>query len=466
MQDVPSTELRARGSTELRGTTSDELKPGKLPRTLGLWSSVALVVGITIGSGIFRSPAGIAQKVPDPQLMLLLWITGGAITLCGALSLGELAAALPETGGLYAYLREGWGHLAAFLFGWSELVLIRANALGGIAVVFGEYLLRSLGVDPIENYVLARSLSALAIAFAAIVNIRGANIGALIVGIATWAKFLALAVLAMSAFLIGSNHGATLSHLTTGTGAPIAIGSMGLALVSILWAYDGWADLSFASGEVKDPQRNLPKAIIIGTIAIIVIYLMTNVAYLYVNPIEKVAQSRLVAADTMLALFGRAGVILVSMFVMISSFSSLNGSMLASPRVFFAMADDGLFFQTIAKVHPRYKTPYVAIILAAVLGMALVLSRSFESLTDTFVLAIWPFYALSVAAIYRLRRLRPDLPRPYRAIGYPVVPAIFVVAVIAFVINSLVHDPIPTAATFALILAGAPIYHFFFSRAH
>ena len=241
---------------------------------------------------------------------------------------------------------------------------------------------------------------------------------------------------------------------------------MGLALVSILWAYDGWADLSFASGEVKDPQRNLPKAIILGTIAIIVIYLMTNVAYLYVNPIEKVAQSRLVAADTMFALFGRAGVILVSMFVMISSFSSLNGSMLASPRVFFAMADDGLFFQTIAKVHPRYKTPYVAIILAAVLGMALVLSRSFESLTDTFVLAIWPFYALGVAAIYRLRRLRPDLPRPYRAIGYPVVPAIFVVAVIAFVINSLVNDPIPTAATFALILAGAPIYHFFFSRAH
>jgi amino acid transporter len=436
-----------------------------LPRTLGLWSSVALVVGITIGSGIFRSPAGIAQKVPDPRLMLLLWVVGGAITLCGALSLGELAAALPETGGLYAYLREGWGRMAGFLFGWSELVLIRANALGGIAVVFGEYLLRSFGVDPVEHYIFARSLSAAAIAFAAVVNIRGADLGALIVGIATWAKFLALAVLALSAFLIGGSHGATTANLTTPTGAPVAIGSMGLALVSILWAYDGWADLSFASGEVKDPQRNLPKAIILGTIAIIVIYLMTNVAYLYVNPIEKVAQSRLVAADTMLALFGRAGVILVSMFVMISSFSSLNGSMLASPRVFFAMADDGLFFQTIASVHPRYKTPYVAILLAAVLGMALVLSRSFESLTDTFVLAIWPFYALGVAAIYRLRRLRPDLPRPYLAIGYPIVPAIFVIAVIAFVINSLVHDPLPTGITFALIFAGVPVYQFFFARA-
>src|SRR5215468_4678267 len=170
---------------------------GKLPRTLGLWSSVALVVGITIGSGIFRSPAGIAQKVPDPRLMLLLWVAGGAITLCGALSLGELAAALPETGGLYAYLREGWGRLPAFLFGWAELVLIRANALGGIAVVFGEYLLRSLGIDPVEHYVVARSLSAGAIAFAAAVNIRGASLGALIVSVATWAKFLALAVLAL-----------------------------------------------------------------------------------------------------------------------------------------------------------------------------------------------------------------------------------------------------------------------------
>src|SRR6476620_591342 len=444
-----------------RPTTSSS---ERLPRTLGLWSSVAIVVGITIGSGIFRSPAGIAQKVPDPTVMLLLWLLGGAVTLCGALSLGELAAALPETGGLYAYLREGWGRLPAFLFGWSELVLIRANALGGIAVVFGEYLLRSIGVDPVEHWIGARCLSAGAIAFAAAANIRGANIGAFIVGIATWAKFAALVVLAFSAFLLGGSHGATASNLTTGSGGPLAIGSMGLAVVSILWAYDGWADLSFASGEVKNPRRNLPLAIILGTVAIIIIYLMTNTAYLYVNPIGTVAQSRLVAADTMLALFGRTGVVLVSMFVMISSFSSLNGSMLASPRVFFAMADDGLFFERIARVHPRYQTPYVAILLAGLLGMALVLSRSFEALTDTFVLAIWPFYALGIAAIYRLRRSRPDMVRPYKAIGYPVVPAIFIISVGAFVVNSLVNDPLPTTITFALILAGLPVYYFAFAR--
>jgi amino acid transporter len=441
-----------------------ESLPERLPRTLGLWSGVALVVGITIGSGIFRSPAGIAQRVPSPPLMLGLWLLGGAITLCGALSVAELAAALPETGGFYAYLREGWGRLAAFLFGWSELVLIRASALGGIAVVFGEYLLRSFGIDPIEHTVASRALSAGAIAFAAAVNIRGATVGALIVGVATWMKFSALALLVFASFLLGSSHGATTSHLIASTGAPVALSAMGLALVSILWAYDGWGDLSFASGEVTNPQRNLPRAIIVGTLAIIVIYLLTNVAYLYVSPIDVVSRSPLVAAETMATLFGRAGVALVSIFVMISSFSSLNGSMLASPRVFFAMADDGLLFPVIAKVHPKYRTPYVAILLAALLGMALVMSRSFERLTDTFVLAIWPFYALGVAAIYPLRRRRPELARPYRAIGYPIVPALFIFSVVAFVVNSLVNDTTNSVITFIVILAGVPVYLLAFAR--
>jgi amino acid transporter len=437
---------------------------GRLPRTLGLWSSVALVVGITIGSGIFRSPAGIARQAPNPLAMIGLWVVGGAITLCGALSLAEIAAALPETGGIYAYLREAWGRRAAFLFGWSELVLIRASALGGIAVVFGEYLLRSFGIDPSSHVLVARGLSAAAIVFAAAVNVRGATLGALIVGVATWAKFGALALLVLASFALGASHGASAAHFTAPSAGPLAVGSIGLALVSVLWAYDGWADLSFASGEVKDPARNLPRAIILGTLALIAIYVLTNLAYLYVLPIEAVARSPLVAADTMMALFGRAGVVLVSVFVMISSFSSLNGSMLASPRVFFAMADDGLLFKAIAKVHPRYQTPYVAIILAAILGVALVMSRSFERLTDTFVLAIWPFYALGVAAIYRLRASRPDLPRPYRAIGYPVVPAIFIASVAAFVINSLINDTTNSVITFAVIFAGLPIYELAFAR--
>jgi amino acid transporter len=273
------------------------------------------------------------------------------------------------------------------------------------------------------------------------------------------AKFAALGVLVVTSFVLGGGHGATVANLTRPAATPIGMGALGLALVSVLWAYDGFGDLSFAGGEVKNPQKNLPRAIIIGTLALVAIYVLTNVAYLYVSPIETVQRSPLVAADTMLAIFGEVGVVLVSVFVMISSFSSLNGSMLASPRIFFAMADDGLFFERIARIHPRYRTPYVAILLAAVLGMALVLSRSFEALTETFVVAIWPFYALSVAAIYRLRRLRGNLKRPYSVVGYPIVPAVFIVAVAGFVANELVEKPIPTIITFALILAGIPVYH-------
>jgi amino acid transporter len=435
---------------------------GRLPRTLGLWSSVGLVVGITIGSGIFRTPAGIARLLPDPRAMLAVWVLGGLITLCGALSFAGLATMLPETGGFYAYLREGWGRPIGFLFGWSELVLIRANALGGMSIVFGEYGLRTFGIDPAAHPLAARTLAAGAIVCAATANILGANIGAAIVGWSTGAKFSALALLVGCSFALGGIHGASIDHFHTPAGSAIGAGSIGLALVSILWAYDGFGDVSFAGGEVKDPHRNLPRAIVFGTLAIIGLYLLTNIAYLYMLPVAAIGRSPLVAADVMQALFGRAGVVLVSLFVMISSFSSLNGSMLAAPRVFFAMASDGLFFKTLARVHPRFETPYVAILLSALLGMALVMSRSFEALTNTFVLAIWPFYALSVAAIFRLRRRRPDL-GPHRVAGYPIVPAVFIAAVVWFVVNALVTDSSSTAATFALILAGLPVYAIFFS---
>ena len=436
----------------------------RLPRTLGLWSGIALVIGITIGSGIFRSPAGIARLVPSPTLMLGLWVLGGVITLCGALSIAELAAALPESGGFYAYLREGWGRPTAFLFGWAELVVIRASALGGISIVFGEYFLRSFDIDPVMHANAARALAAGAIAFAATANMAGARVGATIVSVSTVVKFTALGAIVIASLLLGGRHGGTFAHLTPAIGATITAGNLGLALVSVLWAYDGFGDLSLVGGEVTDPQRNLPRAIIGGTLAIIGIYILANLAYLYMMPVDAIGRSPLVAADTMMAIFGRTGVAVVSSFVMISSFSSLNGIMLAAPRIFFAMADDGLLFGAMARVHPRFKTPHLAILLAAFLGMMLVFSRTFEAITNTFVLAIWPFYALSVAAIFRLRRLRPDSSRPFNVPGYPIVPALFILAVTWFVLNALVNEPVPTMATFALILAGIPVYLVCFSK--
>jgi amino acid transporter len=229
-----------------------------------------------------------------------------------------------------------------------------------------------------------------------------------------------------------------------------------------MWAYDGFADLTFASGEVKDPQRNLPRAIIVGTLMIIGIYLAANTAYLYINPIQVMQTSPLVAADTMVALFGQIGVAVISVVVMISTFGSLMGSMVASPRIFFAMADDRLFFKPIAAVHPRFRTPWVAITLAAALGVGMVMTQTFEQLTDTFVLAMWPFYGLSVAAIYRLRRRQPHLNRPYKVIGYPLVPAVFIAASLYLVINALVTDPKWTSITFAVVLAGLPVYWLMF----
>jgi amino acid transporter len=429
-----------------------------LVRRLGLWSSIGIVIGITIGGGIFRTPAVIATRVPDPMLMLAVWVIGGLIVLCGALAFAELAASMPETGGMYVYLREGWGRPYAFLYGWSQVVLIRAAALGGISSVFGEYFLRVFGFDPAAHPAWADYLAASAIAVTALINVLGVQIGAVVVGLSTITKFGALAALVMLSLLLGGGSGASWSNLAA-TSASVQPGLFGLALISVMWAYDGFADLSFASGEVKDPQRNLPRAIISGTLAIIVIYLAANVAYLYMNPIEKVQASRLVAADTMSSMFGQAGAAFISVVVMISTFGSLMGSMLASPRIFFAMADDRLFFKPIAAVHPTFKTPYVAILLACGLGIAMVMTQTFEQLTDTFVLAMWPFYGLSVAAIYRLRRSQPQLHRPYKVIGYPLIPAVFVAASFYLVINALITDPLWTSVVFGVVLAGLPVYY-------
>ena len=435
----------------------------KLERRLGLWGSIGLVIGITIGGGIFRTPAGIAARVPDPIFMMGVWVLGGLIVLCGALAFAELSSAMPETGGMYVYLREGWGRPYAFLYGWAQLVLIRAAALGGISSVFGEYFLRVIGIDPRLHPGWADYLAAGAIIIASITNIVGVQLGALFAGISTVAKFGALALLVLLSFALGGSVGGSLENLA-GNGAPIDWAVFGLALISVMWAYDGFADLTFASGEVKDPQRNLPRAIIVGTVLIIAIYLSANAAYLYINPIGVMAKSPLISADTMGALVGQAGVSFVSVIVMISTFGSLMGSMLASPRIFFAMADDKMLYEPIARVHPRWKTPYVAIGLACILGVAMVMTQTFEQLTDTFVLAMWPFYALSVAAIYTLRQSQPQLHRPYKVIGYPVVPAVFIAAAIYLVVNALIADPKWTSITFGVVLLGLPVYYVWFAK--
>jgi amino acid transporter len=436
-------------------------RDARLLRRLGFWPAVGVVIGVTIGSGIFRTPATIATRVPDPLLMLAVWVLGGVISLCGALSVAELAASLPQTGGWYVYVRESWGRLAGFLFGWSELVLIRASASGAVATVFAEYLLRSLGWST-PGARETHYVAALAVFAAGVINIRGVRLGALLTGISTIGKCGALAVLVATSFLLGGGAGGSVAHFEQS--ARVDAGLFGLALISVLWAYDGFADVSFNAGEVTEPQRTLPRAIVSGTIAIVCIYLLANAAYLYLHPIDRVARSPLIAADTMGAIFGGLGVAAVSVVVTISTMGGLVATLLGPPRVFFAMADDGLFFRPVARVHPRYRTPHVAIGIAMLLGMSFVLTQTFEQLADTFVLAIWPFYGLAIAGIYRLRAKRPQLPRPYRVPGYPIVPAIFLVGVGYLVANALITDPIWTGVTLAIVLAGVPVYYAVFAH--
>jgi len=453
---------------EDKGTAPDQWGE-RLPRSLGLMSAIAVLVGSTIGSGIFRTPAGIAQKVPDPTLMLGVWVLGGMLALAGALTFAELAGMFPRSGGVFVYLRESFGKLPAFLFGWTELVVIRASALGAISTVFAEYLLRSLGYDPrVAPYDGAvHWIAAIAIILTAILNYTGVKWSSILLNLTTFAKYGALVALVLLAFLIGDGSAA---HFTQADGA-VQTGLFGLALVSVLWAYDGWADVSFVGGEVKDPEKNLPRALVLGTASVVAIYLLANLAYLWLMPIAEVRASPLVAADAALKIFGPWAVGLVAVVVMVSTFGTLLGSMMTGPRIIYAMADDGLFFRGIAQVHPKFKTPARSIALIAVLAAIFVMIRGFEDLADTFVLAIWPFYALAAVGVMVLRRRRPATPRPVRVMLYPLPPLLFVVSAVLILGNSLlpaednplVHlgplaVPRNPALAFGVILAGLPAW--------
>lgn len=422
---------------------------------------MAVVVGSTIGSGIFRSPAGIADRIPGPLPLLLIWILGGLFALCGALALSELASTIPRTGGFYAFLREGWGRLPAFLFGWGQLTIVRAASLGAIAITFAEYFVRVLGFDPTvapyDRY--AQYTAALAIAVTATFNILGVRWGSTVINVTTIAKFGGLAFIVLLALAVGWPE--TGGHFTPLVPeGSVQVGAFGLALVSVLWAYDGWADVTYVAGEVKDPHRNLPRAIIGGTLAVMAIYVLANIGYMAVLPIEEIRTSRLVAADVAERVIGRPGVVFVSTTVMLSTFGTLSAVLLTSPRVLFAMADDGMLFAPIAKVHPRFQTPHIAIGLVATLGLIFVLLLRFEKLADTFVIAMIPFYALGVAGIYRLRR-RPGYAPPFRTPGYPVVPALFIASVAYLLLNAVLDRDSRAWAVgiFAVLLAGVPVFH-------
>jgi basic amino acid/polyamine antiporter, APA family len=424
-----------------------------LPRRLGFWTAIAVVIGDVIGSGIFRVPTAVATEVGSVPGVMAVWVLGGIITLCGALSLAELAAAMPRAGGVFVYLRETFGPGVAFLFGWT-ILLAEPAAAAAIALVFAEYLGRLVPLTPVGTRLVAAA-AIVAVAAAGYRSVRGAGA---IQSVATAAKVAALLALVLAAFFLGDGDVGSFGHGAPAATTGVRWGGVGLGLVATLWAYTAWHDLSFVAGEVQNPQHILPRALVAGIGVVVLIYISANAAYLYVLPFDSLRTSTLVASDTMVRVLGSAGSAAVAAMVMVSTFGALNGGILANPRVFYAMATEGLLFRSLGRVHPRFGTPHMAITVFALLALVFVWSRTFEQLIESFVLGTWPWLALAVAAVMVLRRRNPGLVRPYRTPGYPVVPLVFIAGTLAVVGSALVQHPWTTLAGIGLTLLGVPVY--------
>jgi APA family basic amino acid/polyamine antiporter len=432
----------------LQSSTGDSLRTD-LPRTLGLVDALSIVIGCVIGGGIFLVPNLVAQNVPSTISILGTWLFAGVVSFFGALACAELGAAMPATGGQYVFVREAYGPMAGFLCGWTNFLIARGAQSAWLAVVLSIYISYFHPFGPVAS----KAISVAAIVFFTLVNYRGVSLGALVQKSFALAKLVGILVIVGRAFLFGHAHGSAPAPV-----APITLSSFGVALIACLLAYDGWVQMSFVAGEIKNPQRNILFALGFGIATVMAVYVLANMAYLRVLSIHEIATSTHVGADTASRALGSMGGTLVSLIILLSIIGSLNGAILTCPRVYFAQAQDGLFFRRFAEVHPRYQTPGFAILAQGVWAIVLIVSGSYETLIDYAMFAIWLSYAFMIAGVLVLRRTQPDLPRPYKMWGYPVTPLLFLGVAIWFLGNMLVTRPVPSFAGLALIAAGVPVF--------
>ena len=426
----------------------------QLVRALGLWETSSIAVGIMIGTAIFIVPAEITRTVGSPGAALAVWIAGGLLSLFGALSFAEMAAMLPTSGGQYVFLREAYGPLVSFLCGWSFFLAAQGGGISVLAVGFAQYVGDFVPLSSWE----AKAAAAASIVLFTAINYRGVREGGLTQSVLTGLKVGVMVVIVILGYVLAAGVPAGVKSLPVAPGGGF-VASFGLALVAALWAYEGWNACTFAAGEVKRPERNLPLALIMGTIGVIVLYIGLNLVYYRVLTLPEVAQSPRVAADAAVRIFGRTGAYLVSIVIIISTLGSINGSVLAAPRVYYAMAKDGLFFRWCAAVHPRYRTPHLALLLQGAWAILLVAMGTYEELFTYVVFAAWVFYALAGAAVIILRRKRPELPRPYRVFGYPWVPIAFVLASTWLLVNTLIEKPIEAGLGVLMVALGVPAFY-------
>ncbi|MEJ2215144.1 MAG: amino acid permease [Gemmatimonadota bacterium] len=425
-----------------------------LTRILGFHDLLLIVMGTVIGSGIFLVPGAVLRQTGGRVgTALLVWLLAGVLSLLGALTYGELGAMQPEVGGLYVYIRDTFGPLPAFLYGWTLFFVISSGSVATLAVAFAAYLQPFVALGP-----GARKLVAIAmVAVVAAVNVRGTGQSARVQGWSTGIKVIALLVMSALLLAVGRGFGGGVPLWPTHVTSSVLAG-LGPAMVATLWAYEGWQYVTFSAGETRDPQRVFPRGIIAGTAGLIVVYLLANLGYVAALGSRGVAASDSVAAAAVQALFGSRAAQVVALIILIAMFSAANGLTLTATRVYYAMARDRLFFRRLAEVHPRFGTPAFAILLSSAWAMLLALTGTFDELLTYVVFTGWIFYALAALSIFGYRRSKPDAPRPFRVPGYPWTPILFVLSALGIVLNTLFVQPKQALAGIAVVLVGVPAF--------
>jgi len=416
--------------------------------------ATAIVVGTIIGSGVFLVPHDVARQTGSVAVVILVWVVGGTLALAGSLSLAELGAAVPEAGGVYVYLRDAYGKLAAFLYGWAALLVIESGGIATLAVAFSIYSSSFFPLSVVERKLVAGTL----ITLLTLVNIAGVRRAAVVQTVFMFAKLAGLALIV--GFALFARH-VTPLETAAGTNAPhTTLSSFGIALIGVLWAYHGWHHLSHAAGEVKNPSRLLPRSYFLGTLLVILVYLSANLAYLRVLPLPVMALPayQRVAARTMEVLWGPRGAAFVSGLILCSIFGAANGNILGGARAYFAMARDRVFFSAVGRIHPRFETPYVALIIQGVWSIVLAATGTFQQLYTYVIFTGWIFYAAAILAVVVLRRTRPQLPRPYRVWAYPALPLAFTAAALVIILSTLVRSPSESGIGLGFVVLGIPIY--------
>jgi basic amino acid/polyamine antiporter, APA family len=429
--------------------------PTGLRRTLSLRDLVFIVVGTVIGSGIFLTPGAVVRSAGSGGVALLVWIVGGLLSLLGAVTFAELGAMKPESGGLYAYLRDAFGPLPAFLYGWTMFLVIGSGSLATLASAFPRYVAVLVPLSSAASNLVAVAM----IAAVAVLNIRGTRRSADVQGVATTIKAGVIVLLAVVLIALRPGDAASGAWWPEELSLAGAAGAV-TGMIGVLWAYEGWQYVTFSAGETIDPQRIFGRGIVAGTAILIGIYVLANVGYFSVLGVDGVAGSSRVATDAAARVLGDGASRLLAAVILVSIFSAANGLTLTLPRLFYAMSADGVFFARLAAVHPTFGTPAAAILGTAAWSTVLVLSGSFEQLFTYVVFMSWLWFALAAAAIFVYRRREPHAARPFRAPGYPLTSAVFVVAALVIVANTIVAQPVQSLLGLALAVLGIPAYWF------